>query len=77
MEIIEYIRLIGSELMKVMPLQHISIGEYFPWHFEQSLLFRPFLQTFICVDLVDLNILTRRTLAEHACFISLQMTNKI
>ena len=29
MEIIEYIRLIGSELMKVMApaLQHISIGE--------------------------------------------------
>ena len=32
-------------------LQHISLDEYFPWHREQSLLFRSILQKSICVDL--------------------------
>ena len=44
------------------------------WRFEQPLLFRSFLQTFICVDLA---ILLRCIHTRYACLISLQMDIKI
>ena len=46
----------------------------FSWRPEQPLLFRSFLQKFICVDLA---ILTRCIHTRYACFISLQMVIKI
>ena len=70
-EIIENFRRIGSGRNGVAT--HFN-RRIFSWHFKQTLLFRLFPQTFICVEL---NILTRCIHTRYGCFISLQMVVKI